>query len=240
MATCALLRTDALQLTSREHRTDFGMAQLFHPSINTISRVSIFGAVIAAIALWWLLAEINHSSYVTQQGVARTQDIPFSHKHHVSGLGLDCRYCHTSVETSAFAGIPATKICMTCHSQVWSDSAMLEPVRASYRSGEALVWRRVYDLPDYVYFNHSIHVKKGIGCVSCHGEVGQMPLVWQAVTLQMDWCLDCHRAPQKYVRPRSAVFKMDWTPPTYHVALGEQLVREYHIESLISCSVCHR
>jgi len=216
------------------------MAQLFHPSINTLSRLSIFGAVIVAIVLWWLLAKINHSSYVTQLGVARTQTVPFSHKHHVSGLGLDCRYCHTSVETSAFAGIPSTKTCMTCHSQIWSDSPMLEPVRASYRTGEALVWKRVYDLPDYVYFNHSIHVKKGIGCVSCHGDVSQMPLVWQASTLQMDWCLDCHRAPEKFVRPRSAVFKMDWRPPTYQVALGEQLVREYHIQSLISCSVCHR
>lgn len=216
------------------------MAQIFHPSTNTISRLSIFGAVFVVAALLWLLDALTRSAYITQAGVARVQPVPFSHKHHVSGLGIDCRYCHTSVEESAFAGLPATKTCMTCHAQIWATSPMLEPVRASFRSGQPLVWTRVNDLPDFVYFNHSIHVKKGVGCVTCHGRVDQMPLMWQAVSLQMEWCLACHRAPEQFVRPRQQVFSMDWEPATYQAALGPQLVQEYHIASRTSCSVCHR
>ena len=132
----------------------------------------------------------------------REQPIPFSHAHHVGGLGIDCRYCHTSVETSSFAGIPPTKTCMNCHSQIWSTSPTLEPVRESFRTGVSIQWTRVNDLPDYVYFNHSIHVNKGIGCESCHGRVDRMPLTWQENSLQMDWCLDCHRDPGKHIRPR--------------------------------------
>ena len=186
------------------------MAQIFHPSTNTISRVSIFGAVFFVAALAWLLAAVNRSSYVTREGVVHAQPVPFSHKHHVSGLGIDCRYCHTSVEEAAFAGIPPTKTCMTCHAQIWTDSPMLEPVRHSYRTGQPIVWTRVNDLPDFVYFNHSIHVKKGIGCETCHGRVDQMPLTWQATSMQMEWCLDCHRAPERFVRPRELVFQMGW------------------------------
>jgi hypothetical protein len=216
------------------------MAQIFHPSTNTISRLSIFGAVFVLLALLWLMAAITRSSYLTQASVVRAQPVPFSHKHHVSGLGIDCRYCHTSVEESAFAGLPSTKTCMTCHAQIWATSPMLEPVRASFRSDRPIVWTRVNDLPDFVYFNHSIHVKKGVGCVTCHGRVDQMPLMWQEASLQMEWCLECHRAPERFVRPRQYVFSTDWQPPTYQVALGEQLVREYHIASRTSCSVCHR
>ena len=216
------------------------MAQIFHPSTNTISRLSIFGAVFVVAALLWLLDALTRSAYITQAGVARVQPVPFSHKHHVSGLGIDCRYCHSSVEESAFAGLPSTKTCMTCHAQIWATSPMLEPVRASFRSGQPLVWTRVNDLPDFVYFNHSIHVKKGMGCVTCHGRVDQMPLMWQAASLQMEWCLACHRAPEQYVRPRQQVFSMEWEPSTYQVALGQQLVQEYHIASRTSCSVCHR
>jgi hypothetical protein len=216
------------------------MAQIFHPSTNTISRLSIFGAVFVVAALLWLLDALTRSAYITQAGVARVQPVPFSHKHHVSGLGIDCRYCHTSVEESAFAGLPPTKTCMTCHAQIWATSPVLEPVRASFRSGQPLVWTRVNDLPDFVYFNHSIHVKKGVGCVTCHGRVDQMPLMWQAASLQMEWCLGCHRAPEHFVRPRQQVFSMDWEPSTYQDALGKQLVQEYHIASRTSCSVCHR
>jgi hypothetical protein len=166
--------------------------------------------------------------------------MPFSHKHHVQGPGIDCRYCHTSVENAAFAGIPPTQTCMTCHSQVWDDSPMLVPVQESFRTGNALTWTRVHDLPDYAYFDHSIHVKQGIGCVTCHGRVDQMPLMWQEASLQMAWCLDCHRAPERFVRPRSQVLTMDWELPVYQAALGQQLLREYHIQRLPSGSVCHR
>jgi hypothetical protein len=216
------------------------MAQIFHPSTNTFSRLSIFGALFLLAALAWLVAAINRSPYMTRAGVTRAQPVPFSHKHHVQGLGIDCRYCHTSVEEAAFAGLPPTKTCMTCHAQIWADSPMLEPVRESFRTGQAIAWTRVHDVPDFVYFDHSIHVKKGIGCVTCHGRVDQMPLMWQEHSLQMEWCLGCHRAPERFVRPRSQVFTMDWEPPSYQRALGQQLVQEYHIQRLTSCSVCHR
>ena len=216
------------------------MAQIFHPSTNTLSRLSIFGAVFFIAALLWLIVAINRSSYVTQAGVARTQPVPFSHKHHVKGLGLDCRYCHMTVEKSAFAGLPPTATCMTCHSQIWSDSPTLEPVRESFRTGTSIAWTRVHDLPDFVYFNHSVHLHKGIGCTTCHGQVDDMPLMWQQHSLQMEWCLECHRAPERFVRPRAQVFNMTWQPPQYYAALGKQLVQEYDIQRLTSCSICHR
>ena len=216
------------------------MAQIFHPSTNTLAKLSIFGALFAVVGLMWLIVTINRSSYVTQVGVARNQPVPFSHKHHANGLGIDCRYCHTSVEESAFAGIPPTKTCMTCHSQIWSDSPMLEPVRASYQTGQPLVWTRVHDLPDFVYFNHSIHLKKGVGCATCHGRVDQMPLVRKAASLHMEWCLDCHRAPERFVRPRELAFQMAPGTTSTQAAMGAKWVRDYRIESLTSCSVCHR
>lgn len=216
------------------------MAQIFHPSTNTLSRLSIFGAVFVLALLLWLLAAIERAPYITQADVVREQPVPFSHKHHVNGLGIDCRYCHTTVEESAFAGIPSTKTCMTCHSQIWATSPVLEPVRASFRTDTSILWTRVNDLPDFVYFDHSIHIHKGIGCVTCHGRVDQMPLTWRAHPLTMEWCLECHRAPERFVRPRAQVFRMDWEPPRYEMALGQQLVREYHIQPDTSCSTCHR
>jgi Cytochrome c7 and related cytochrome c len=216
------------------------MAQIFHPSFNTISKVSIFGAVFIIGGLLWLAATINGSPYVTQVGVVRSQPIPFSHKHHVSGLGIDCRYCHGSVEQSAFAGMPSTKTCMTCHSQIWTNAEMLEPVRASYATDRSIEWTRVHDLPDFVYFNHSIHVNKGVGCTTCHGQVDRMPLMWQEQSLQMAWCVDCHRQPEAYVRPREDVFRVDYVPPANQLELGRRLVADYHIQKLTSCSTCHR
>jgi hypothetical protein len=216
------------------------MAQIFHPSTNTLSRLSIFGAIFVLALLLWLLAAIERSPYITQADVVREQPVPFSHKHHVSGLGIDCRYCHTTVEESAFAGIPSTKTCMTCHTQIWTTSPVLEPVRASFRTDTSIPWIRVNDLPDFVYFDHSIHLHKGIGCVTCHGRVDQMPLTWRAHPLTMEWCLECHRTPERFVRPRAQVFRMDWEPPRYGMALGQQLVREYHIQPDTSCSTCHR
>ena len=216
------------------------MPQIFHPSTNTISRLTIFGGAIIVVGLVTALAAINRSSYVTEVGVARSQPVQFSHKHHVSDDGIDCRYCHTSVEQSSFAGIPSTKICMSCHTQIWAESPILEPVRESFRTGKSIEWTRVHNLPGFAYFDHSIHVHKGVGCTTCHGRVDQMPLMWRENTLYMEWCLECHRNPEKFVRPREQVFNMDWQPPSDQIALGQKLVRQYKIESLTSCSVCHR
>lgn len=216
------------------------MSQIFHPSTNTISRVSVFGALALLAALLWGLAVFNRSPYVTQAGVVREQPVQFSHAHHVGGVGLDCRYCHTAVEDAPFAGIPPTKTCMNCHAQLFADSPYLEPVRESFRTGAAIVWTRVHDLPDFVYFDHSIHVRKGIGCSTCHGRVDRMPLVYQYASLQMEWCLDCHRAPERFVRPREAVFDVTWEPPPDQLARGRELVAAYRIRRLTSCSTCHR
>ena len=216
------------------------MAQIFHPSTNTISKVTIVGGVFLVIVLALFLAAINRSSYVTEVGVARAQPVPFSHKHHVGDEGIDCRYCHTSVERSSFAGIPSTKICMNCHSQIWSESPALEPVRESFRTGQSIEWTRVHNLPRFVYFDHSIHVKKGVGCTTCHGHVDRMPLMWSENSLYMEWCLECHREPERFVRPRQFVFSVSWQPPPDQVKLGRQLMEEYKIERLTSCSVCHR
>jgi hypothetical protein len=216
------------------------MPQIFHRSTNTYSRVSIFGAVFFLGFLLWLFGAWSRSSWATQAGVAREQPVPFSHAHHVGDVGLDCRYCHTSVETSGFANIPPTKTCMNCHSQIWNTSPTLEPVRESFRSDRSIAWTRVHDLPDFAYFDHSIHVKKGVGCETCHGRVDKMPLTWQKASLQMEWCLDCHRHPERYVRPREAVFQMGYEPPIDQETLGRQLVKEYKIQSLTSCSTCHR
>lgn len=216
------------------------MSQIFHPSTNTISRVSIFGGALFLLGLLWVLYGVNSSAYVTGVGVAVGQPVPFSHKHHVSGIGIDCRYCHSSVEQSAVAGLPPTETCMSCHSQIWADSPMLEPVRASFREGRPIEWIRVHDLPDFVYFDHSIHLNKGIGCASCHGRVDQMPLMWKVETLNMEWCLDCHRQPERYVRPREEVFNMAWTPPADQLARGRELVAKYQIRKMTDCSTCHR
>ena len=188
------------------------MSQIFHHSTNTFARITIFGAVFILGFLTWAFSELDRSTYETRATQVREQPVPFSHAHHVGGLGLDCRYCHTTVETSSFANIPPTKTCMNCHSQIWSTSPTLEPVRASFRTGESISWTRVNDLPDFVYFNHSIHINKGVGCETCHGRVDRMPLTWQENSLQMEWCLNCHRHPEKYVRPREFVTTMGYQP----------------------------
>jgi hypothetical protein len=183
---------------------------------------------------------LNRSPYFTQVNVVLAQPVQFSHKHHVQGLGLDCRYCHTTVETSSFAGIPPTKTCMNCHSSVWSDSPMLEPVRESFKSGKSIEWIRVHDLPDFVYFDHSIHVQKGVSCETCHGRIDEMPLTSRAKTLHMDWCLECHRNPEKFIRPKDKVFEMGWRPKEKQEEMGQKLVQSLHIQKRTDCSVCHR
>jgi len=216
------------------------MSQIFHHSTNTLSKLSIFGALFLAAGTLWLILEINRSPYVTQAGVAREQPVPFSHAHHVAGMGIDCRYCHASVEISATAGIPPTKTCMNCHSQIWSDSPTLEPVRESFRTEKSIEWVKVNDLPDFVYFNHSAHVNQGVGCTTCHGRVDRMPLMWQEASLTMEWCLDCHRQPERYLRPRDQVFNASYEPPADQLALGHALAQEYGIHTRTSCSTCHR
>ena len=216
------------------------MAQIFRPTDNIVTKIFLIISAILPLAIILSMSQFTRSSYVTKVGTPYEQPVPFSHEHHVTELGIDCRYCHTSVERSSFAGIPPTKTCMNCHSQIFPTSPFLEPVRASFRSGQSIVWTRVNDLPDFAYFNHSIHINKGVGCTTCHGPVDRMPLMWQAESLQMSWCIDCHRHPESYVRPREAVFRTDYVPPADQEALGRRLVAEYQIRKLTSCDTCHR
>jgi len=219
------------------------MAQIFHPSSNSFARASIIGSVLLLAGLGLVATEVERSPYVTDAGVFRTQPVPFSHEHHVRGLGIDCRYCHTSVQDSSFAGIPPTKTCMSCHTQIWTNAAMLEPVRWSWETARPIAWTRVNNLPDFVYFNHDIHVAKGVGCSTCHGQVEQMPLIMQAATLQMEWCLNCHREPRRFLRPREEVFNMEWRSPPDQLERGEKLAKLYHVHNsqlMQNCSLCHR
>ena len=216
------------------------MSQLFPRPSNIYSRLSILAVILFALTLGGVVAALHRSGYNTRQNDFVEQPVQFSHAHHVGGMGIDCRYCHTSVEESSFANIPPTKTCMNCHSQIWAQAPILEPVRASFQTGESLVWNRVHDLPDFVYFNHSIHVKKGMGCETCHGRIDQMPGIQQVNTLQMEWCLECHRNPEKFVRPREAVFTMGYEPAGDQLEIGRKLVQDYQIQSLTSCSTCHR
>jgi len=233
------------------------MAQIFHRSANSLSRLSILGVLLVVTLLLGAAWEMQRAPYVTYQGVAQAQPVPFSHQHHNAGLGIDCRYCHTSVEQSSYAGIPPTKTCMNCHSQIWTNAALLEPVRESYRTGKSLLWTKVNYVPDYVYFNHSIHVNKGVGCASCHGPVNKMPLMYQESSMRMEWCLNCHRAPEKFLRPRDQVFNMNYQEPTSlhpvlladgtkytdQMELGTALKEQYKVRTvadITSCNTCHR
>jgi hypothetical protein len=216
------------------------MAQIFHRGTNTLARVTIFGFVFIVFGLLTFAYLFTKSPYQTDVDVVRDQPVPFSHEHHVAGLGIDCRYCHASVETDSFAGLPPTHTCMSCHSQIWGDSPMLAPVRASLADDRPIAWNRVHDLGDYVYFNHAIHVNKGVGCVECHGRVDKMPLTWKAQPMTMDWCLDCHEHPEGRLRAPEDIFNMASAP--LPVEEGRKLIEKYHIptDRLMNCSVCHR
>ncbi|MDQ6801462.1 MAG: cytochrome c family protein [Acidobacteriota bacterium] len=207
-------------------------------NINIILVVLLAAPLPVVVSAW----AIYSSPWRTREGMPPQQPVPFSHQHHVAGLGIDCRYCHASVEESSFAGIPPIHTCMTCHSQVWHDAPMLEPVRASYLTGVPLQWVRVYDVPQFVFFNHSVHVTNGIGCSTCHGRVDQMQIMYRAVTLNMRWCVDCHRDPARFIRPREEVLNMAWEPPADQQKRGRELLRRYHIETkhLTDCVTCHR
>ena len=218
------------------------MAQIFGPRANVVAKLVL--AMVAALPVLFVGVgySLMSSPYVTGESITHEQPVPFSHAHHVGGLGLDCRYCHDSVEKARFAGLPPTETCMTCHSQIWTNAMMLAPVRRSLASNEPIHWQRVHVLPDYVYFDHSIHIAKGVGCSTCHGPVDRMPLMRQSAPLTMGWCLSCHRNPEKYLRPKASVFDMAWTPPDDQLEQGRKLLREYHIktEHLTDCSRCHR
>jgi cytochrome c7-like protein len=234
-------RAHPVRSPAKVQKTD--MAQIFHRSTNFISRFSVFSALfLIGFALLAVLG-VARSPYLTRQNISREQPVQFSHKHHVADDGIDCRYCHTGVETSAVAGIPPTKTCMNCHSVLFNNVGYLEPVRESYRTDKSIQWVKVHRLADFVYFNHSIHVNKGVGCTTCHGQVDQMPLVFQANTLLMQWCLDCHRNPEPNLRPMGKVFAMDWKPGPDQEELGKKLAVERKIRTtaeLTSCSTCHR
>lgn len=229
------------------------MPQIFHRSMNAVSRITVFGLPLLMMGSILGGTVLYRSGYLTGKNEVVEQPVQFSHLHHVGELGIDCRYCHTAVESSAFAGIPPTKTCMNCHDKLWTGSDMLNPVRESYKQNKSIPWARVHNLPDYAYFNHSIHVAKGVGCVSCHGQVDKMALTFQSKTLLMEWCLKCHRNPAEHLRPREEVTSMTWKPadlknpktgkPYTQAELGKELVEKHNVRdalTLTSCSMCHR
>lgn len=220
------------------------MGQVFRPRANAVFRTGLVAVVLGVFLLGAGAIMVIRSDAVTGIGRSVEQPVPFSHKHHVGGLGIGCQYCHTSVETSPVAGLPPTETCMTCHSQLWTNAGMLRPVRESLRENKPIRWKRVHDLPDHVYFDHSIHVAKGVGCETCHGRVDQMALMRKQQPMTMRWCLDCHRDPGHRLRPREHVFDMGWAPPSRadRADLGRRLVAEYGIpvKQMTDCSVCHR
>jgi len=217
------------------------MPQLFPPAVDLAAKFIIGGLVLAVVGGAWAFYSLNRSSYWTRVDVPVEQPVPFSHQHHVGELGLDCRFCHSAVTTSANAGMPDTQTCMTCHSQIWKDAPMLAPVRDSYASNRPIEWKRVNEVPQFVYFDHSIHINKGVGCSTCHGRLDEMPMTWKSVDMEMQWCLKCHRNPDKNLRPLNAVFQMDWKPSSDPHA-GEALARARDIQTahLTDCSTCHR
>ncbi|NTW97752.1 MAG: cytochrome c3 family protein [Oscillochloris sp.] len=218
-------------------------AQIFSRNANALVRVVLIMIVLLFTGIIAALIGLYVSPWYTDQNVAKMQPVSFSHKHHTTDLKIDCRYCHTTVERAATAGFPATETCMSCHSQVWTTSPLLQPVRDSFQSDQPIVWNRIYDLPAFVYFNHSIHVAKGIGCTSCHGQIGAMQLTSKAQPLYMGWCLGCHRDPAQNIRPADQVFSVDYNVQSLSLTERQQLVIDYKIPTdgrLTNCYTCHR
>lgn len=219
------------------------MAQIFPKSANNIAKISMILAVVLVGLGGFAFTQFSRSAYLTGQYLEKQQPVQFSHKHHVGDDGIDCRYCHQTVETTATAGMPSTQTCMNCHSQIWADSPYLEPVRASFRDNKPIEWQRVHDMPEYTYFNHSIHVAKGVGCSTCHGAIDNMPVVFQENSLQMEWCIACHRTPENFIRPKSEIFNMNYQPGDIDQKDRDKLKVDYKIRSkemMTSCSTCHR
>jgi hypothetical protein len=218
------------------------MSLLFPRWTNTLARVMLVAIAATVTGVLGLLFLYVRSPYFTQQGNPVEQPVEFDHRHHVGDDAIDCRYCHTSVETAASAGYPSTSTCMNCHGQIWNRSPLLNPVRRAYFTDRPIPWNRVHRLPDFVYFNHSIHVRQGIGCVSCHGRMDQSARVAQDQPLTMSWCLECHREPERFLRPREFITSMTWTPPpsTDQLTLGQELKKSYDVRTRTSCTACHR
>ena len=221
------------------------MPQIFTASADTWLRAAVLTAILAVSAGVLMAAGVVNAGYVTRQAVPVSQPVPFSHKHHVGELGLDCRYCHTGVETGANAGFPPVSTCMTCHSQVWTGAPVLAPVRDAFATGKPLAWNRVSQVPDYVFFNHSIHVNRGVPCVTCHGRVDRMPLMQRAHAFKMRFCTDCHRDPAPHLRPPDQVTRMDWSAweaDARNRGYGEARLRQLriHASQLTNCEICHR
>ncbi len=245
------------------------MAQIFHPGFNTLARLGVLAAVTGPVAVILGASAISRSSYNTKVGVAPDQPIPFSHEHHVNELGIDCRYCHTSVEKSAHSNVPPSETCMSCHSQIWTNSPLLDPVRESYRTNTPLKWNLINKVPEFVYFNHSIHINRGLNCNTCHGPIQKMQMTYKGQYFHMVWCLECHRNPEKFVGKREDVFGLyeraqrtsakDYgglprreqellrhgglVPRTgAELEEGKALVKQYGIKTkqLTDCTICHR
>ncbi len=232
-----------MSATTANGRHEAPTRQLFAPGADAILRLAALTLLVTVLGGSVGLYLWSHGYFVGSVGVAPAQPVPFSHKHHSGELGLDCRNCHEQVEQQATAGLPPTHTCMTCHSQIWTGATMLAPVRDSYANNEPLHWTRVNRLPDYVYFNHSIHITKGVGCSSCHGAITEMQLTYPAQSFRMEFCLNCHRAPANYLRTPDQIWNMEWVAPDDQAAKGAALVVQNHIagpQRLSDCSICHR
>ncbi|MDN5928471.1 MAG: cytochrome C [Hyphomicrobiales bacterium] len=218
------------------------MAQIFHPRANSVAVAILVSIPTIVILVLVVNYQLHASPFTTDVGMHVDQPVPFSHKHHVGDLGLDCRYCHGGVEGAAFAGLPPTHTCMTCHSQLFTNAAMLAPVRKSLANGVPLHWNRVYRLPDYVYFDHSVHIRNGIGCTTCHGDMSKQPLTEKKTPLTMGWCLSCHRDPGVHMRSEAAIFDPHAPDPDNDPHKAVAMLRHYVVETsnMTDCSVCHR
>lgn len=221
------------------------MSQIFSPAADTWLRVVALVIATVLVGLVAFAALFGNSTYTTRVGWTQAQPVPFSHLHHAGELGIDCRYCHSTVEIAAAAGLPSTQVCMTCHSQLWTQAEMLAPVRASLAENRPLPWRRVANVPDYVFFDHAIHIGRGVACVDCHGRIDRMPLTFRAQPFQMQWCLDCHRDPRAALRPPDQATRMDWSDwdgTAEADAFGRRMMVAHDIqpERLDDCALCHR
>jgi len=213
------------------------MPQIFDPRAVLGVKLVLGAIALTATAAWITF----YKALPARSGLSSPQQpIPFSHKHHVGDDGIDCRYCHWSVEKASFAGIPSAQVCLTCHSQLFNDAPMLEPLRESARTGAPIRWVRVHDLPDFVFFDHSIHLAKGVGCVECHGRVDRMPRIERVASLEMQWCLGCHRDPAPHLRLPQDVFDMASKPPPDPRVRAQLAARLLPKQRLTDCSTCHR
>ena len=244
------------------------MAQIFHPGFNTLAKVSLALIAVGPLVVIGVASAVSRSPFNTKVNVALDQPVPFSHEHHVNELGINCLYCHTSVEKSAHSNLPATEVCMSCHSQIWTNSPLLEPVRESYINNTPIKWNQLNKVPEFVYFNHSIHVNRGLNCNICHGPVQAMQLAYKGKTFHMAWCLNCHRNPENFVAEKEQVLGLyekgqktaaknyagltaeeqallngqDYKRTPAELEHGRQLVKQYGIKTkqLSDCWICHR